>query len=124
VVSAAYLRKVYLFSGTDTPAEKIDPTFTKEITWSESINFGWDLEVADINMDGWPDLLLGTNSSTGHRAFIFFNTGTSPYFGDLPETTLTGSDYYGIGTAVGDFDGDGLPDVALGSLSDVLYVYH
>jgi hypothetical protein len=124
VVSAAFHKKVYLFSGIDSPTVKIDPTFTKEITWAEHINFGWDLEVADVNMDGWPDLLLGTNSSAGHRAFLFFNMGTSPYFLDLPGATLTGSDYYGIGTAVGDYNGDGLPDIALGSLADVLYVHY
>jgi hypothetical protein len=113
-----------MFAGVDSPVAKIDPMFVAEITWPENINFGWDLDVGDINMDGWPDIILGTNSSGGHRAFLLFNLGAFPYFSDSPGTTLTGGDYYGIGTAVGDFNGDGQPDIALGSLADILYVYH
>jgi hypothetical protein len=125
LVTASYFRKFYLLAGVASPVAKIDPAIVAEITWSEAINFGWDLDVGDINMDGWPDIILGTNSSSGRRAFVYYNTGSSPYFNDLPGATLmTSDDYFGVGTAIGDFNGDGLLDVAVGSLADILYVYY
>ncbi len=129
VVTDAFSHRIYLFSGVDNspadPTVKLDPAFTKQIVWPENNNIGWDLDVGDVNMDGWMDVIVGTASSLGHRAFIFYNTGSDPFLQDTPGTTLAGIEYYGVGVALGDFDGDGLPDVAIGGLeggTGMLYV--
>jgi hypothetical protein len=80
--------------------------------------------VGDVNLDGWPDLLVGTNLTSANTAFLFFNTGTSPYFDDDPGSMLVDTDYFGIGVALGDFDGNGLPDVVIGTLKDMVYIYY
>jgi hypothetical protein len=128
VVTNSCLDHVYLLSGVDNspgdPPMKIGTSFTKDLSWPRHINFGWDLDVGDVNLDGWPDLLLGTNGDADGSAFLFFNTGTSPFFEDDPGSTLTDTDYYGISVALGDFDGNGLPDVAVGTLKNMLYIYY
>ncbi|NMB76858.1 MAG: hypothetical protein GYA21_17205 [Myxococcales bacterium] len=111
LVSNAFSHLIYLFPAVDNgnppPARKISQTYTKLISHPENINFGWDLDSADINGDGRPDFCVGTNSSGGNRAFLYLNTGTSPYFPSDPDTTLSGSGYFGYGTALGDFNGLG-----------------
>lgn len=119
-----------MFSGIDNspdfPGVKIDPAYTTRVVWSESINFGWDLDVGDVNHDGFPDILVGTGSSGGHRAFLFYNSSADPFFTSEAGSTMEGTDYYGISVSIGDFDDDGLRDVAITSLegSGVLYVYY
>jgi len=131
VVTDAYSHRVYLHSGVDNtpddPPVKIDPTFTKRIIHPENINTGWDLDLADVNLDGLADVAIGTNSSTIHGVFVYYNTGVEPYLGDYSESTLVeGAGNFGIGLAIGDFDGDGLPDIAVGSLEGtpgMLYLF-
>ena len=128
VVSNSCLNHVYLLSGVDTgsgdPQVKIGTSFTADLSWPRSINFGWDLDVGDVNLDGWPDIILGTNGDADGSIFLFYNTGTSPFYEDDPGSTLTDTDFYGIGVALGDFDGNGLPDVAVGTLKDMVYIYY
>ena len=128
MVTNACLNRVYLLSGVDNgsgdPPVKIGTSFTAELSWPRSIGLGWDLDVGDINLDGWPDLLLGTNGDADGSIFLFFNTGESPFYQGDPGSILTDTDYFGIGVALGDFDGNGLPDLAVGTLKDMLYIYY
>jgi VCBS repeat protein/FG-GAP repeat protein len=122
VVAAARYNRVYVYPGVDGPG---DPAVVIDGTPVETIQltgntawFGWDLDVADINLDNEPDLMMGTNTSDGHRAFLYLNNGSSPYFPGSPSATLTNagqSDYYGISIAIGDFNGDNRPDIVVGS---------
>ncbi|MBN2495829.1 MAG: FG-GAP repeat protein [Deltaproteobacteria bacterium] len=114
-VAAAYFEKVYLYPGV---AGGVDDVAFKTINSTEgSVWLGWELVVEDVNMDGWQDIALGTNTSNGHKAIFYLNRGSAPeYFGNSPDIVLSeDSEYYGISIAVDDFDSDGLPDVIIGS---------
>ncbi len=61
--------QVFLFAGANNSISS-DPL--KTITGQTEMNFGWALDAADINMDGLPDIITGTNPNlTQGYAYIF-----------------------------------------------------
>ncbi len=122
VTTAASFNRYYFFAWSQ---DAISAPYTTRITWNPGMNFGWDLDVGDINLDGYPDILIGSNASTGHKAVFYFNLGVSPYFSATPGTTLQGANYFGIALTIGYFNDDSLPDVAIGSAgSNEVYIYY
>jgi hypothetical protein len=79
--------------------------------------------IADINGDGHPDVIVGAgdafNSPDGHRVWAF-DAVTGANLRGWP--VLTGGVTFSS-PALGDLDGDGRPDVAIGSSDGVLQVY-
>jgi hypothetical protein len=141
LVSDSRLNSVYLFAskdyGSGNPSVWIDDSSFEKITWNESIYFGWSLDAGDINLDGCPDIIVGNSLASGSRAFIYFNNGASPFFASFdavtqkwisePGTILSGTELFGMGVVIGDFDGNGLPDIAVTSREatvGMLYVYY
>jgi len=122
VVTTSTYNKFYFFAWNQN---SIAAPYTTRVPWNENIYFGWDLDVGDINLDSFPDILIGSNSSAGNRAFVFYNIGTAPYFATNPGTTLQGAGYFGIGLASGDFNNDSLPDLIVGaSGSNEIFIYY
>jgi hypothetical protein len=77
----------------------------------------------DVDSDGQDELFVGAPGDNGTGgAFLFFaplSAGT--YAASDAEVHLTGertSDYVGHGVAIGDFDGDGFGDLAMGALNE------
>jgi hypothetical protein len=70
--------------------------------------------VGDFNRDGKPDLLIVDNPNGGSAATleVLFGNGDGTF--QSPVTTATIAGVSGA-VAVGDFNGDGIPDVALGT---------
>jgi Bacterial Ig domain/FG-GAP-like repeat/FG-GAP repeat/Ribbon-helix-helix protein, copG family len=96
------------------------------------LGYGQDVQIADINGDGKPDLILtyivaGTSTTDPSGIAIYLNNGTSNPFNNVtPLRLLVGQSVEAI--AVADLNGDGKPDlVAVVSNSSLtqndLYVY-
>lgn len=122
VVSTSQFNRYYLFNWNQGA---IGAPYTTRVSWPEAVLFGWDLDVGDVNLDGRPDVIVGTNSTTAHRAIIFLNRGASPWFDVNADITLQGANYFGVSVALGYFDSDSLPDIAIGaSGANRLYVLY
>jgi hypothetical protein len=91
---------------------------------SNTGNFGQSLAYGDINMDGRLDIVVGENQGVNQSLWIFYNQGKplsefDPTAGTgFSQSRLTGPFTLGIGVAVGDFNGDGKPDIAAGDVLD------
>jgi enediyne biosynthesis protein E4 len=73
---------------------------------------GLGVVVGDIDLDGWPDIFV---TNDGVRNFLYHNRHDGT-FQDIAYTAGTGFDMNGnamagMGTDIGDYDGDGLPDM-------------
>ncbi|MCB9673945.1 MAG: FG-GAP repeat protein [Alphaproteobacteria bacterium] len=84
--------------------------------------FGFSCDVADMNGDGEPDLLVGSpgnDSSDGlGRVYLFEGPVAGTLDADDARAVWTGPDElsaYGISVAAGDFDDDGVMDLAIGA---------
>lgn len=94
-----------------------DGTFPSLPNWQSSDSvYNGHLDVADVNGDGWPDVAVATlgsgGSSTGPIARVYMNN-----HGTLSSTPSWSSPINGnaFGVAFGDMNGDGRPDLAVGT---------
>jgi hypothetical protein len=67
------------------------------------------VDIADIDNDGWPDIVTSASAENGTIPAIYRNTGEIPLRFEPPDDL--GSDQYWIGGPVTDFDHDGRLDV-------------
>ncbi|XP_053821110.1 integrin alpha-3 isoform X2 [Vidua macroura] len=96
--------------------------------------FGSALALADLNNDGWQDLVVGApyyferKQEVGGAVFVYMNEAGG--FQQLPSLVLTGPSYSGFGFAlasVGDINQDGFQDIAVGAPFEgpgKVYIYH
>ena len=96
------------------------------------LGYGQDVQIADVNGDGKPDLILtyivaGTSTTDPSGIAIYLNNGTSNPFNNVtPLRILVGQSVEAI--AVADLNGDGKPDLVAvvsnsGLTQNDLYVY-
>jgi len=97
-------------------------------------SFPGPVTIADVNLDGKPDLIIRLSNSTG--AAILQNTTAAPgslsftasqYISVIPDASVTPNPYgeeEANGLAVGDYDGDGRPDLLLTDYRPQFDVYY
>jgi hypothetical protein len=113
--------RAYIFyndGSIPTTAGTADVTITGE---AGNNYFGRALTAGDFNADGRTDLAVGAygySTNTG-RAYIFYNDGSIPTTAAAADVILTGetiNNYFGRALATGDFNSDGVIDLAVGAI--------
>ncbi|MBI3180578.1 MAG: VCBS repeat-containing protein [Myxococcales bacterium] len=97
---------------------------TPPLTISGARGFGYAIAAGDLNADGKLDLIAGETTTSNCSAWVLYNRGvsgsefdTSPG-GSFAQSRLTAPTRLGISVVVGDYNGDGKPDLAAGDNLD------
>ena len=81
--------------------------------WPGPLDLTFTPNFADVNGDGWPDLLVASDFGTSR---VLLNRGDGTFRDATDPAVVT--DENGMGAAVGDWDGDGHPDWFVSSIRD------
>ena len=73
-----------------------------------ALTFGLGVVVADINLDGWPDLYVTNDYNEPDHLYLNQQNGT---FRDVADSALSHMSQFSMGAEVADFNNDGLPDI-------------
>lgn len=116
---------VYIYDGNHWPTESGEQPETLQIS-GKGGQFGYRLYTADVNSDNRPDLIISAPSYGKVKEGAVSAYFGGPFFieslGEEKRATveLLGSDFmgFGVGTAFGDFNGDGKIDLAARTVAD------
>jgi hypothetical protein len=115
IVAQSALSEFYIYDFTTTNLNPTPVVITPQLTVGQPAYLGWTMVQSDINGDGRPDLLMGTqNNVSPTGVYYFVNSGSSPYFPTIPSANLVQplASYFGFAVAAGNFNGLGPADVA------------
>jgi hypothetical protein len=113
--------------GIDSDCDEVDPACPPAEVWlsgnAENANFGWSLDVGDLDGDGIEDLVVGDNladeGSGSGAAYVFIGPVTANATADDAFAVVFGSgDARSLGTSVAiatDITGNGAADLVLGA---------
>jgi 6-phosphogluconolactonase (cycloisomerase 2 family) len=122
---------VYVYYGSpDGPNRNSEPNL---ILWGDNgANFGVAVATDDINGDGYADIVIGENYNSGDGAVHFVYGPVPAESGFFPTPDIVGrpnqGDQFGSSLALGDMNGDGYSDLAVGAVhynggDGAFYVY-
>ena len=96
--------------GRDGPGHYIDVTDTAGVALDRLVpsqpefdSQSFTARFTDLDGDRWPDLAIAGDHGTSR---LFWNNGNGTFL-DGTDAAQVGTDRYGMGSAVGDYDGDG-----------------
>ncbi|WP_159468191.1 VCBS repeat-containing protein [Dyadobacter sp. 3J3] len=75
---------------------------------SSELSYGLGIGIADVNMDGWPDMYISNDYSVPDFLYINNKNGT---FTDVIDSGIGHTSHSSMGNEIADFNNDGLPDV-------------
>jgi hypothetical protein len=75
---------------------------------SSPLTYGLGIGIADINMDGWPDMYISNDYSAPDFLYINNKNGT---FTDAKSQSIGHTSHSSMGNDIADFNNDGLPDI-------------
>lgn len=75
---------------------------------SSAISYGLGMCVADINLDGWPDIYIGNDFHENDYLYINQKNGT---FADESATRMMHTSQFSMGVDVADITNDGYPEI-------------
>ncbi len=82
----------------------------------------WSIAVADLDQDGWPDLITGGDRRYAFELLTWENDGT-PFAGSWSAAPIGNPDTNIFALAIADIDYNGYPDVAASGLSRDITVW-
>ena len=114
LVVANWCGTTYLSKTLDVLLNQGDGTFGAATSYASGGQIAESVAVVDVNLDGRPDIVVGNwfdsfQDTTGGAVGVLLNNGD----GTFQATSAYGSGGYGASwVAVGDVNGDGIPDLA------------
>lgn len=119
VVSTSSTNKLFINDGSQQPFNSTTATVI-----STSVYPSLSIQLADMDGDGWLDVVVGNDYSSGSAQpdRLYTNLGTSPYLENITGTDISSINYRTYNIKVADLNNDSFPDVAVsGANSHVRY---
>ncbi len=94
-------------------------TFGSTVTYAAGgiSNNDYQLTVGDLNGDGFTDAVIAENNTD--TVGVFLSTGTGSFSARVSYSAATGAGFVGDRVTIGDFNGDGAVDLAVGKLNSI-----
>ena len=95
-----------------------DGTFKPQVTYATGTN-PVAVVIGDFNGDGFQDVSYNINGGTSDTQGVMLGKGDGTFQAELAFATGTHPDGGPMGDSVGDFNGDGLPDISVSNTAQV-----
>ncbi len=119
VVSTSATNKLFLNDGTQQPFNS-----TSAITISSTSYDSTSIQLADMDGDGWLDVVVGNEGGgTPQPDRLYLNQGSSPYLENITGSNISAGNYRTYNIKVADLNNDGFLDVAVSGADSHLKYY-
>jgi hypothetical protein len=119
--------KVYIYLGSSSLASEQDPDFILQGE-NDGDRFGTSISSADINNDGYNDVIVGANGNSLGKVYIYFGSTAIDTIADAVLTSSVEGEGFGrVVSSAGDVNNDNYEDILVHAprydLDDIGHVY-